>query len=286
LTEEALRQLERLDQNLKSLLDEKASFTKEAERWAQNRDQIHRQIRDLRLEATALRERRDALNTRVGMLKARRNETRASIKEKHEEITQLEKRVQRLGLKKPEEPAEAIRKEKEKIEWDIQTTSLTLQEEKPLVRRATLLELQLGIHKQIHDAKARIVELRREVHEMRADSNLSHQKLSELAQESQQLHLKMVETQQKAEKLQAEADEHHQVFLQNKRKAQNIHIDCSQIKEKIRVLRKQITEDREQEKISRANEKRRKLKSEALRKLAAGKKLTLEEFKLTSEDEI
>ncbi|MGB9135289.1 MAG: hypothetical protein WCC63_06895 [Candidatus Bathyarchaeia archaeon] len=284
MSEGALQQLEKLGQNLKSLEEERSSFTKEAEQWAERRDQIHKQIKDLRLEAASFRERRDTINAKVRMLKTRRNQTRASLKEKSEEAKQLKGKIQLLNSKKPKQAADAIRKEKEKIEWDIQTTSLTLQEEKPLVRRAASLELQLGIYRQMEDTRMKIAELRRETEEIHDDASLSHRQLSELAPQSQELHEKMVGTMEKAKKLQNEADDYHRNFLQSKQKAQNIHSDCLQVEEIIRALKQELAKNREQERISRENEARRRLKAEVLKKLEEGKKLTFEEFKLISED--
>jgi uncharacterized coiled-coil DUF342 family protein len=50
------------------------------------------------------------------------------------------------------------------------------------------------------------------------------------------------------------------------------------------ILEEESMKNKESEKMLRDEEARRKLKAEVLKKLKEGKKLTFEEFKLTSED--
>lgn len=277
-------QMKKLSQELKSLREQRDFSNKEAEQWAEERDKIHKQIKDLRIEAATLRERRDEANAKVKTLKTQRNQTRALIKEKLEETKQIREKLQLLNMKKPRQPVDAIRKEKAGIEWKIQTTPLTLQEEKPFVRKANLLELQLSICQKINDAKEKIVKLRKEIREMNEGASLSHSQLSESARQSQELHEKMIKTLERTKILQTEADAHHQNFLQSKQKAQKMHREFLQVKKKIMVLEEESMKNKESEKMLRDEEAKRKLKAEVLKKLKEGKKLTFEEFKLISED--
>jgi uncharacterized coiled-coil DUF342 family protein len=277
-------QMKKLSQQLKSLREQRDFLNKEAEQWAEERDKIHRQVKDLRLEATILRERRDKINAKVKTLKTQRNQTRALVKEKLEETKQTKEKLKLLNMKRPKRPVEAIRNEKAEIEWKIQTTPLTLQEERPLVRRANQLELQLSICRKIADAKEKIAELQKEIREMNEGASLSHSQLSESAGQSQELHEKMIKTLERTKALQTEADVRHQNFLQNRQKAQKMHRELLQVKKKAKVLEEESMKNRENEKMLRDEEARRKLKADVLKKLEEGKKLTFEEFKLISED--
>jgi uncharacterized coiled-coil DUF342 family protein len=284
LSTEAPPPMRKLSQELKSLREQRDSLSIEAEQWAEERDRIHKQIKDLRLEAASLRERRDKVNAKVKTLKTQRNQMRALIKEKLEKTKQIREKLQLLNMKKPRQSVDAIRKEKAGIEWKIQTTPLTLQEEKPLVRKANLLELQLNICQKIDDANEKIVKLRKEIAEMSEGANLSHSQLSESARQSQELHETMMKTLERTKMLQTEADAHHQNFIQSKQKAQKMHREFLQVKEKVMVLEEESMKSKESEKMLRDEEARNKLKAEVLKKLKEGKKLTFEEFKLTSED--
>jgi uncharacterized coiled-coil DUF342 family protein len=276
--------MKKLSQELKSLREQRDVLNEEAEQWAEERDKVHKQIKDLRFEAATLRERRDKVNAKVKTLKTQRNQTRVLIKEKLEEMKQIREKLRLLNMKKPRRPVDAIRKEKAGIEWKIQTTPLTLQEERPFVRKANLLELQLSICRKINDAKEKIVKLRKEIMEMNEGASLSHSQLSESARQSQELHEKMMKTLDRARALQTEADAHHRNFIQSKQNAQKVHREFLQVKEQVMILKEESMKNKESEKMLRDEEARRKLKAEVLKKLKEGKKLTFEEFKLTSED--
>jgi len=225
------------------------------------------------------------MNAKVKDLKSQRDQTIALIKEEIEETKQLKERLRLLTAKKPKRAANAIRREKEEIEWEIQTTSLTLQEEKPLIEKANQLEIKLNIYQQINDAKEKITELQNEIKIMDEEARLFHTQLSELAQLSQEHHNKMMETINKAKTLQTEADNHHQIFLQNKQKSQKIHAKYAEVEKKIKALKKDLAETEEKRKMLQQEETRKKLKAKALKKLKQGEKLTLEEFRLLAGEE-
>jgi uncharacterized coiled-coil DUF342 family protein len=284
LVDETPQKILKLNKELESLREQRDSSDEETKQWMEKRDTINKQVKDLRLEASKVRERRDTINAKVKSLKTQRDQSRTLAKEKLETKKQLKEKLRLLNLKKPEKSADAIRKEKEEIEWTIQTTSLTLQEEKPLVKKATLLGSKLNIYQQMDAAKKKIFELQKEIETMEDEAKLSHTQLLELAQQSQELHDKMMETLEKAKTLQIEADKHHQNFLQSKQKSQKIHREYLRVSEEIKVLKKELGEEREKERNLQQEETRKKLRAEVQRKLEEGKKLTFEEFKLLSEE--
>lgn len=280
------RKIRKLSQELKSLREKRDAFNKETEQWAEKRDTINKQIKDLRLEATNIRERRDTANEKVKDLKIQRDQKVALIREVIEETKQLKKKIRLLAKKKPIQAANAIRKEKEQIEWKIQTTSLTLQEEKPLVKKANQLEVQLNIYEKINDARKELTESQNKIKIMDEEARSSHTQLSELAQLSQELHSKMIKTIKKAKTLQTEADNYHQIFLQNKQKSHKIHIEYTEVQKEVKTLKKELAETEEKEKMLQQEETRKRLKAKVLKKLKQGKKLTLEEFKLLAGEEM
>ncbi len=285
MSEETAEKIKKLSQHLKSLREQRAVFDKEAKEWAEKRDAVHKQIKDLKLEAANLRDRRDSINTKVKTLKMERNQKRSLVQRDIEETRQLRERLQRLYAKKPKQAASVIKLEKEKIEWQIQTTSLTLPEEKPLVEKTNRLEKQLNVHLQIDGTKAKIIKLNRKINSMNKEAKQLHAQISELATQSQELHQKMRDSLEKAKALQPGADEHHQNFVQNKQLAKKIHEEIVAIEKEIETVEKALAEDKEKKKTQRLEETRKKLKREALEKLKQGKKLAFEEFKLLAEEE-
>jgi len=77
-------QMMELSQELKSLREQRDFSNKEAERWAEERDKIHKQIKDLRIEAATLRERRDKANAKVKTLRDQTKKGKTPVFE-HEE---------------------------------------------------------------------------------------------------------------------------------------------------------------------------------------------------------
>lgn len=285
MSDELKFKIRELCQELKSLRERQDSFVKDAKRQAEKRDLLHKQIGDLRLEAASARERRDKINSRVKALKTERDQTRGQVKEKIEEIRQLREKLRLLSANAPRKPAKVLRKEKDEIEWKIQTSSLTLQEEKPLVDRANGLEIMLSILQEIDNAKGRIMRDRSEIEAMNKKSQLLHTSLSELAAQSQELHKKMIEAMEKGKAIEVEADKYHQDFLQCKKKSREIREECRKLEKNIQVLERELAEINEKERKLRQEETTRKLKAEVAKKLKNGKKLSLEEFKLLAGDD-
>lgn len=285
MSDKTARKVRTLNQQLRPLSQQLDTFNKEAKQWAEKRDMVHKQIKDLRMEATYARKRRDSMNAKVKELKTQRDQTRIRIKKKIEKTNQLKEKIRLLTNKKPRQAVQAIRKEKEEIEWKIQTTSLSLQEEKPFVERANQLGIQLNTYKQINDTKEDIIELQNKIRTLAEKARLSHTQLSELAYQSQELHNKMLEIISKIKMLQIKADNYHQTFLQSKEKSIKVQDECIAVEKEINALKKELTESEKEERILRQKETQRKLKSEALKKLKQGEKLTLKEFKLLAEEE-
>lgn len=285
MSDETRQKIRKLSQQLQSLRRQKYSLDEEAEQWAEKRNTVHKQIKDLRLEAAKTRDRRDVINAKVKTLKTRRDESRNIIKEKIEEIKRLKKKFQLLYVKRSRADINLIRKEKEDIEWKIQTSSLSLQEEKPLVEKANQLDIELETHRQFIDTKNQIENLRTQINAMNEEASLFHKSLKELADQSQELHGIMIENLNKAQNLQSEADEYHQEFLQSKQKPRKLHQECIEFEERVEALKECLAETERKRKKEQQEKVRERLREEAVKKLEKGRKLSLDEFKLLTEDE-
>ncbi|UCG35998.1 MAG: hypothetical protein JSV64_05035 [Candidatus Bathyarchaeota archaeon] len=280
------RKIKQLEEKLKPIVQQRHSFNEEMNRWVDKRDSIHKQINDLRDEALKLRAKRDEINAEVNALKTYRDGRRLLITEKLQKINKLKGKLPTLSKKKPKETASDIMKRKEKIEWKIQTSSLTLEEEKPLVKEADSLETQLDILRKIETTRNEIGRLRKEIDAIEEEANRSHTELLKLASKSQNSHSKMQEFLKKARSLQKEADRYHRSVLQMKRKSNEIHQFSLKIRSELQALKRQVRESKETEKVLRHDETLKKLRAETLRKLKQGEKLTIEELKLLGEEDI
>jgi len=272
-----------LTQKLSVLRDQKNRLDAEAGEWAEKRDELNEQIKTLRAEILELKGERDKLNEKVKELKQQREETKTEIREKIEELRKLNQEVKAFSKKKPSRSFQTLQKEVEGIEWKIQTTPLSLQEEKELVERVKQLETQLNILRKLDQLNQKILELRAELKALETNSKLYHEKLIEAAQESQEIHKRMLEKIGEAKKLKIEADNLHKLFLQTKEKARPIQEEMSAISNQIRQLREEIREEDEREKKKREEALREELERQAREKLKRGEKLTWQEFQLLAE---
>ncbi len=110
-----------------------------------------------------LRAQRDETNSKVRELKQRRNELTSRIHEILEEMKALQEEAKELAKKKPPISREALQKEVDSIDWKIQTTSLTLEEDKQLVQRVKELETQLVVYRKLERLATRTAQMRTEV---------------------------------------------------------------------------------------------------------------------------
>lgn len=277
--------LERLHEELRLIRKEYDLLDQEAREWKKKRDTFHIQLRDLRIETGNLKQRRDELNARVQELKKERDETRELRNQRIQEIKSLQEKLRTLYLKRPKRSTRAIIKEKEEAEWKIQTTSLTLQEEKELGQRVNRLESQLHILNRVNYVKTKITGLQSQIDTMLETADRLHEQLTEFADQSQEIHNRMTEIRTKTSKLQVEADGHHKNYCQKRAELKDVYEKQATIKENIESLRKKLAEEEEKERETRLQQTKKKVRQKAREKLNQGKKLSLAEFKLLAEED-
>jgi len=181
LSDPLKQRTEELNRKLASLKEELDKLKPEARRWAEKRNSKHKQIKVLRTKVDDLKEKRDELNKKVQELKNMRDQARTERREKHTQILKLKEKLRCLAEKKPIRSMRDVESEIERLEWEIQTTSLPVREEKILIDQVRALETQLSTHKQIRELEENLLELRAEEKALETKANLHHEKLSELA---------------------------------------------------------------------------------------------------------
>jgi uncharacterized coiled-coil DUF342 family protein len=277
------KRIAELTQKLSLLKNERDKLNAEAEEWAEKRDKLNGQFKNLRAEILELKNERDKLNEEVKELKLQRDEAKTEFHEKIEEIRKINQEIKALIKKKPPRSFQTLQKEFEQIEWKIQTTTLSLKEEKELVEQVKWLEAQLNIYKKLSQSNQKIIELKAELKALDTKSKLFHEKLTETAQRSQQIHKKMMEKIDDSKKLKEEADGLHKLFLQTREKVRPIQQEILEISNQIKELRDEAQKEEEKEKKKTEETLREKLEKQAREKLRRGEKLTWEEFQLLAE---
>lgn len=283
ISDSTKHKIEKLNQELTPLKEERNKLNLEAKKWADKRNGLHEKIRNLRKEAASIKEKRDALNEKVQELKNLRDQVKIRRKEKRDKISELQEKIRGLNEKRPEGNLQHVEREIEKIDWKIQTTSLPLKEEQNLVNQVRQLEAQLSVQKQIKKVKEELLELRSKEKSFGIEAKTLHEKLSELAEQSQKFHKQMLEILDKARKLQVEADDAHQKYVETKQQAQKLHQKCVELVEKIRTIERDLKETADKKQAERQTELKEELEKRALAKLKRGEKLMWEEFKILAE---
>ena len=272
-----------LNEKLSELKERQNASENEARKFAEKRDELNGRMRNLRGDILELRSKRDELNSRVKELKQRRDEMRAGIREKIEEAKKLGEEGKLLAKRKPSKSHQVLQKEVESIDWTIQTSSLTLQEDRTMVEKVKQLESQLSIHRKLEQLVQKIAQLRTETRTMKAETQNLHKQLSEIAQKSQETHARMLEKIDDQKRLKGEADDMHKQFLQRREATRPVREEMKAIIDRIRLLKGEILEEAQKERQNSEDVLRETLESRAREKLKRGEKLTWEEFQLLAE---
>ena len=204
-------------------------------------------------------------------------------KEKLDKFSELKEKIRALDENRPEGNLRQVQKEIEEIDWKIQTNSLPVKEEQELVNRVRQLESQLVVQKQIRKVKDELFKLRAEEQKFAAEAKEIHEKLSELAEQSQKHHAQMIEILTKSRELQAEATEAHNKFVESKQQAQEMHQKVVEVLEKIRGIERELKETADKKQAKRQSELKEELEKRAMEKLKRGEKLIWEEFQVLAE---
>ena len=277
------QKIEELQQKLSVLKEQRNRLNIEARKWAEKRNKLNEQVKNLRAEIRELRSERDESNTKVRELKQLREKTKTEILETIEEIRKLNQQIKALAKRKPSRSLQTLKKKLDEIEWEIQTTSLNLREEKELVDQVGKLETQVNIHKKLEMMHQKMFELQTEIKAMETKNKFYHQKLTETAQKSQEIHNKMLAKINEVKELKTKADNMHQSFLITRQKTKPIQEGITTILNQIRLLREEIRKEEEKEKKKSEDALKRKIRKDAEEKLKQGEKITWEEFKILAE---
>jgi uncharacterized coiled-coil DUF342 family protein len=282
-TQEKTRLIEELTQKLAPLTEQKDALDGAADRLAEKRNRLNEELRNLRAEIQELRGERDQANEKVKELKQQRNTATLRIREKIEEIKKLSAERHDFSKRIPSRSHRALEEEVERIDWKIQTSSLTLQEEKDLVGKVKVLETQVDVYRKVEQLERKIDALRNEVKNLKAERERCHEALTAHSQESQEIHAKMLAKIEESRKTKMEADGAHKRFLEAREKAKPLREEIATISCKIRQLETEVREEHEKERKKSESLLRQTLEKRAMEKLRRGEKLSWEEFRLVAE---
>ena len=277
------RVIEELEKKVLLLKEQHGNLDSQAREFAEKRDKLNEKVKNNRIEIEKLRQERDAVNEKVRESKQHRNELTSRIREKIEEIKGLSEKSKIMAKKRPSKDHQTLKEEVESIDWQIQTTSHTLQEDKELVEQVIQLETQLSVHKKYERLGRMIRNLRSEVDTFKAESQGYHESLTANAKKSQELHGKMLAKVEESRKWRTEADELHKQFVKARESGKPVQDEIAAGLSEIRKLRGEMREEEANEKKQSEDCLRQSIEARAKEKLKRGEKLSWEEFQLLAE---
>jgi len=278
-------EIHKLEQGLPALEEERNKIGSKAQEWAKKRDKLNKQARDLSEQTRELKSQRDQQNETVKDLKQLRQKTKDQAQEKIDEIRKLNLEIRSLEKKKSPKTMLTLQRELDRTEWSIQTTSLSLEEEKELVDKARQLQAEVNIHKKLRALQKGRMDAQTKLKAIQTENRLYHQRLTETAKKSQELHNKMLETMDELKEIKFRADETHQKFLQEIQRTEPILEKIRKTRNRLKELRDQLQREDEKERQRNQEALIRGIRKKAKEKLKLGKKLTWEEFQILQKEE-
>jgi uncharacterized coiled-coil DUF342 family protein len=212
----------------------------------------------VREELQELRKTRDGLNDTIRALKKQRDALRDSSKEKLGTLREV--------LKKMSDRPHASLAEKElaTLEWQVQTEPLGKEQEKKMMTKIRGLEIRVtGYHK--------VLKLREDITKQREEADQIHDRIQELAKESQKHHEDVVQLSEAFQALRTKRDVQQKGVDELRKKA-------AEANQQFIELRNELTDDEKRMQRQKEEALKAALKGEAQRKIGKGEKLTLHEL--------
>ena len=275
--------IEDLNARLAELTKERDKLGAEADELMKKRDRLNEQFRNIRLEVSGLRQERDDANARVRELKLTRSELKNSIHDAIEELKKLRQSAKVLAQTKPRQSSATLQKELENIEWKIQTSSLNLEEEKQLIEQVKRLEAPLSIYKKLDRFHAKISEIETQLKVLDQEQKAVHNRITQIAQKSQETHEKMLKEIDEAKNTKTKADEAHRQLTLTRENEKPVRESIGNIYDQISRLKGEMREEETEKREQTDALLKESLERKAREKLKRGEKLTWEEFQVIAE---
>ena len=281
-TDALFREISALRESNVGVVEQRETLNRKAKELLEQRNKLNEEFKRLIGEVKTLKARRDELNRKVKELKGSRNVARDAAVAERERLEKLRSRSVELSERIEGNPRRAV-EEFNRLEWKMQTTTLTPKAEKELIKRLKELEAQVLVAKKADALRDKIVGTRATIGGRRLQAQSFHEQMTKVVEESEVIHKRLVEVAASASAAKAEADKTHAAFVEALKGADNAHKEYVINLVKIRELRQQIAQSGPMAKLRKAQEVREKLEKSGAEKLEHRKRLSLEEFKALME---
>ena len=255
---------------------------KEAREWADKRDELNKQVKEMVAEAKEHKRIRDELNEKVKELK----EERKKWNEKAKELSIKLREARSKFIPRKDLPnVGKLKKKLRELEFKQQTMVLTPEKERELVELIDSLYKKIMEYEKIIEEETKknkeLNELQKQLKEARENAEKYHQEVEKLVAEAQEHHNKMVELFEKVDEVRKEADEAHRLYLENKKIADEEHEQFIAAARDVRDFEKIIAGLRQKRMASKKKQEKSEIKKKAeeiYEKFKRGEPLTTEDI--------
>jgi len=280
MKEEALNEeIEQIEHNISQLIKSKETLEKDTKKWLTERNRLNDLFQKLKQEIAILKEKRDKINQEVLGLKEKREELKKILVENRDVVDKIFNSLRELKIKIPH-GALRLTKERDEIDWKIQTNSLSIQKEKELLERIKKIETNLVEFDHSNKLKQELHERKKEIESLKNQMAPLRNQQMELSKESDTIHNEITKLYDNAKKFREESNEAHKKYEEGLKQLTQIRAEYILQIKKVKELRKKHQDLTESESLKKIENYKKKSVSETLEKFKKDKKITLEEFKM------
>lgn len=269
-----------LERKISGLLAELEKMDADARRLAEEKRVLISKIRELRVKALEYKSRRDGLNEEVKSSKAILSELKREYNEKIDALKKLRHNIKEYLRLRPAKSEEILAKEIADLDWRIQTTPMSIAEEKEIIEKIKVLEKQMDFYRKLKTMREEARNLESHLKEIKSGVMFHRNKIAERAVESRKFHEMMVKTFSEVDDLKSKLNDVNSRYIENRREAAKLRLKCKDLLNQIYAARKIIREEEERRRRESIYALKEKIKSGVMEKLKRGEKVSLEEFKI------
>ncbi len=255
--------------------------------WRDRRDDLHSVTPQVHEQISEQRSSRDELNVEVQHLKQLRDQENERARVLQLQLKAQREKNRRLGKT---ESLEELQKRYRDLEWQQQTSSLSMEEEKRLLTEleelAATIERVKELEREIGEQNEGTEALWEEIQAARDQAQEYHEKMTALVEEAQQKHQSITQLSESLGPAKGDIDEAHQMFVQCLQEADEMKERLEELKSQEKELRDRLDALGNRRREARATRERdalEKLAAQAREKQQAGQKLTMQELRALME---
>lgn len=206
------REINELKNNLNSIDEQK-------EKWFGKKEECGSRIRASIKAIKESKQKRDELTKKVKEDKQERDKLNQEIKDKISKLKELNKEKELILVKYNIKGNPSIIKESiEKLEFSIETSAMSFENEKKVMKKIKELKKRFGESKVVTDILDKLKEMSSDIDKFKRRSNEFHLKIQNRAKESQELHESIITSSKEIDKIKEEEEQAFEKFIEFKKK--------------------------------------------------------------------